>query len=35
MAWDWLTENDLGMDIPHIAHWATLCDEWMQMHGLK
>ncbi len=28
-------ENDLGMDIPHIAHWATLCDEWMQMHGLK
>lgn len=28
-------ENDLGMDIPHIAHWGTLCDEWMQMHELK
>ncbi|MCM1217419.1 MAG: alpha/beta hydrolase [Lachnospiraceae bacterium] len=28
-------ENDLGMDIPHITHWGTLCDEWMQMHELK
>lgn len=28
-------ENDLGMNIPHITHWGTLCDEWMQMHGLK
>lgn len=28
-------ENDLGMDVPHITHWGTLCDEWMQMHELK
>jgi len=28
-------ENDLGMDVPHITHWGVLCDEWMQMHGLK
>lgn len=28
-------ENDLGMDVPHITHWATLCDEWMQMHEVK
>lgn len=28
-------ENDLGMDIPHITHWGTLCGEWLQMHGLK
>ena len=20
-------ENDLGMDVPHITHWAMLCDE--------
>ncbi|MDO5426051.1 MAG: alpha/beta hydrolase [Eubacteriales bacterium] len=28
-------ENDLGQDVPHITHWGTLCDEWLQMHGLK
>ncbi len=28
-------ENDLGMDVPHITHWAMLCDEWMQMHEVK
>lgn len=28
-------ENDLGMNVPHITHWGTLCDEWMQMHRLK
>ena len=28
-------ENDLGMNIPHITHWGTLCDEWLQMHELK
>lgn len=28
-------ENDLHIDSPHIAHWAVLCDEWLQFHGLK
>lgn len=28
-------ENDLRMNVPHITHWCTLCDEWMEMHGLK
>lgn len=28
-------ENDLGMNVPHITHWGTLCDEWLQMHHLK
>ena len=27
-------ENDLAADIPHIAHWARLCTEWLEMHGL-
>ena len=27
-------ENDLGMTVPHITHWGTLCDEWLQMHEL-
>ena len=21
--------NDLSMDIPHVAHWAQLCAEWL------
>lgn len=25
-------KNDLSMDIPHVAHWASLCTEWL--HGL-
>lgn len=28
-------ENDLDMKVPHITHWGMLCDEWMQLHGLK
>ena len=28
-------ENDLGMRCDHITHWGELCDEWLQMHGLK
>ena len=28
-------ENDLEMHVPHITHWGTLCDEWMQMHELQ
>lgn len=23
-------ENDLASDVPHIAHWTQLCDEWMR-----
>ena len=26
--------NDLGMDIPHVAHWAGLCAEWLEEHGI-
>lgn len=26
-------ENDLAADVPHIAHWAQLCDEWLKLHG--
>ena len=26
--------NDLGMDIPHIAHWGQLCTEWLRDLGL-
>ena len=22
--------NDLGMDIPHVAHWGKLCAEWLE-----
>lgn len=25
-------KNDLSIDIPHVAHWANLCVEWL--HGL-
>ena len=28
-------ENDLGISDPHIARWVTLCDEWLEKHGLK
>lgn len=28
-------ENDLGMNVPHITHWGTLCDEWLQMKNIK
>lgn len=27
-------ENDLDAAIPHIAHWARLCLEWLEMHNL-
>lgn len=26
--------NDLSMDIPHVAHWAELCAEWLRGLGL-
>lgn len=25
-------ENDLASEVPHIAHWTALCDEWLKMH---
>ena len=28
-------ENDLAADVPHIAHWAKLCTEWLALHDLK
>ena len=27
-------ENDLAMDIPHVAHWGELCAEWMRGLGI-
>ena len=27
-------ENDLAMDIPHVARWADLCAEWLEEHGI-
>ncbi len=27
-------ENDLAMDIPHVAHWAELCAEWLRSVGI-
>lgn len=27
-------ENDLGINEPHVTHWATLCDEWLQKYGI-
>ncbi len=27
-------DNDLGMDIPHVAHWAQLCAEWLCEHEI-
>ena len=26
--------NDLGSDLPHVAHWAELCTEWLQEKGI-
>ena len=26
--------NDLGMDLPHVARWASLCAEWLEEQGL-
>lgn len=26
--------NDLAMDIPHVARWAALCSEWLREQGL-
>lgn len=26
--------NDLGSHIPHVAHWAPLCVEWLEEQGL-
>ena len=26
--------NDLGMDIPHVAHWGKLCAEWLEEMGI-
>lgn len=26
-------KNDLGMDIPHVAHWGELCSEWLKNFG--
>lgn len=26
-------ENDVAADVPHIAHWTQLCDEWLQKHA--
>lgn len=26
-------ENDLAADVPHIARWTQLCDEWLKLHG--
>ena len=25
-------ENDLQSNVPHIAHWAQLADEWLELH---
>jgi len=25
--------NDLAMKIPHVMHWAELCDEWLRNNG--
>ena len=27
-------DNDLGMNIPHVARWAELCAEWLEEHQL-
>lgn len=27
-------ENDLSLDLPHVAHWAGLCAEWLCGQGL-
>lgn len=26
--------NDLSLDIPHVAHWAPLCAEWLRAQGI-
>lgn len=26
--------NDLHMDLPHVAHWGELCDEWLKEMGI-
>ena len=26
--------NDLGMDLPHVARWAALCAEWLEEQGI-
>ncbi len=26
--------NDLGMDLPHVARWASLCAEWLEEQGI-
>lgn len=27
-------DNDLGMDLPHVARWAALCAEWLEEQGI-
>ena len=27
-------QNDLAMDLPHVARWAALCAEWLEEQGL-
>ena len=27
-------QNDLAMDLPHVARWASLCAEWLTEQGL-
>lgn len=27
-------ENDLSMDIPHVARWTALCAEWLEEQGI-
>ena len=26
-------KNDLGLNIPHVAHWGKLCSEWLEDLG--
>lgn len=26
--------NDLSMNLPHVAQWGTLCTQWLEEHGL-
>lgn len=28
-------ENTAGTDVPHITHWAELCDEWIRLHEME